>query len=277
MNQKILYIFTRTPLHVGAGSSVGAVDMPVQRERHTGFPIIPGSSIKGVIRYVAETLDQRADITPLFGAADDNDARAGDLTIGEARPLAFPVRSAKGSFGYITCPIALQRWAREAGIALPELPQPDDQCCLAGSKAILSNNKVVLEEYAFSNTDKFPERWEEELKNVITDPVWQEVLGRFVLLSDGDFTHFVKTITEINHHNKIDATTGTVAQGALFNIESVPAETLFFAPVIAIGRYAESESIDSMNCMEQIATNHPVMQFGGHSTTGLGFCSVKLG
>ncbi len=26
---RILYIFTRTPLHVGAGSSVGAIDQPI--------------------------------------------------------------------------------------------------------------------------------------------------------------------------------------------------------------------------------------------------------
>ena len=47
MQTKILYLFTRTPLHVGAGSSVGAIDQPIQRERHTGFPIIPASSLKG--------------------------------------------------------------------------------------------------------------------------------------------------------------------------------------------------------------------------------------
>jgi CRISPR-associated protein Cmr4 len=278
MNQKLLYIFTRTPLHVGAGSSVGAVDLPVQRERHTGHPIIPGSSIKGVIRYMAETLDERSDVTPLFGSIEGDDAKAGDLTFGGARPLAFPVRSAKGAFAYITSPIALQRWAREAGIDnLPDLSLLDDQTCQAGSKVLLTNNKVVLEEYAFTNNGAFPTEWEEALKNVIADPVWKEAIGRLVLLSDGDFSHFVKTTTEINHHNKIDATTGTVAQGALFNIESVPAETLFFAPVISIGRYNKSENVDSMACMEEIAQNHPVMQFGGHSTTGLGFCTVKLG
>ncbi len=47
MQTRILYLFTRTPLHVGAGASVGAIDQPVQRERHTGFPIVPGSSLKG--------------------------------------------------------------------------------------------------------------------------------------------------------------------------------------------------------------------------------------
>jgi len=49
MQTRILYLFTRTPLHVGAGSSVGAIDQPIVRERHTGFPIIPGSAIKGVL------------------------------------------------------------------------------------------------------------------------------------------------------------------------------------------------------------------------------------
>ena len=42
-NSRILYLFTRTPLHVGAGASVGAIDQPIQRERHTGFPVIPAS------------------------------------------------------------------------------------------------------------------------------------------------------------------------------------------------------------------------------------------
>lgn len=49
MQTKIMSIFTRTPLHVGCGSSVGAVDQPVVRERHTGYPVIPGSAIKGVL------------------------------------------------------------------------------------------------------------------------------------------------------------------------------------------------------------------------------------
>ena len=30
-NSRILYLFTRTPLHVGAGASVGAIDQPIQR------------------------------------------------------------------------------------------------------------------------------------------------------------------------------------------------------------------------------------------------------
>ena len=49
MTSRLLYLFTRTPLHVGAGASVGAIDQPIVRERPTGLPIIPGSSLKGVL------------------------------------------------------------------------------------------------------------------------------------------------------------------------------------------------------------------------------------
>lgn len=283
MKSNILYIFTRTPLHVGAGSSVGAVDLPVQRERHSRHPIIPGSSIKGVLRYTCETIDKLAQdkVDDLFGPGPDvvstgGEARAGDLTFGEARPLAFPVRSAKGSFAYVTCPVALQRWARDAGVTGDaELEHPKDQTCLAGHKVTLAERKkVVLEEYAFSHTGDFPAEWQNAIQAVIDDPVWREAAGRLVLLSDGDFSHFVATSTEISHHNKIDPKTGAVADGALFNIESVPAETLFFAPVSKVGRYEQTDSIAELS---SVMDNHPVFQFGGHSSTGLGFCSVKLG
>ena len=49
MKKQIMSIFTRTPMHVGAGSSVGIVDLPIIRERHTDYPVIPGSSLKGVL------------------------------------------------------------------------------------------------------------------------------------------------------------------------------------------------------------------------------------
>lgn len=281
MKTKQLLIFTRTPLHVGVGSSVGAVDLPVRRERHTNHPIIPGSSIKGVFRDAARHTIQNIDtIDDLFGPEtidNDSSARAGDVAFGEARPLAFPVRSAKGAFAYITCPFVLRRYARESEIAdLPVLPDPEDQTCHAGSKVVLDHNgkkRVVLEEYAFSQKDAFPDTWEKTLLGLSDDPVWQEAARRIVLLSDGDFAHFVTTTTEISTQTKIDATTGAVAKGALFNMECVPAETLFSAPVQVIGRY---KNTDALGELHKLVKARPVLQFGGNSTTGRGFCSISL-
>lgn len=281
MKTKQLLIFTRTPLHVGVGSSVGAVDLPVRRERHTNHPIIPGSSIKGVFRDAARnTISDANTIDDLFGPEtidNDSSARAGDVAFGEARPLAFPVRSAKGAFAYITCPFVLRRYARESGIDdLPVLPDPEDQSCLAGAKVVLDHNgtkRVVLEEYTFSQKEAFPEKWEKTLLGLSDDPVWQEASRRIVLLSDGDFAHFVTTTTEISTQTKIDAETGAVAKGALFNMECVPAETLFSAPVQIIGRYKHTDAVAEL---DKLAAAHPVLQFGGNSTTGRGFCSISL-
>ena len=53
MNRKIYFIKVLTPLHVGAGQGLSHVDLPIVREVHTGFPFVPGSSIKGSLRELA--------------------------------------------------------------------------------------------------------------------------------------------------------------------------------------------------------------------------------
>jgi len=273
MQKKLLYIFTRTPLHVGAGASVGAIDQPIIRERHTGFPVIPGSSIKGVLRDACRNDEQlKAKEEAIFGKQDD----AGKLTFGEAKILAFPVRSAKGSFAFITCPLALERFLRErpsdGQLKVPNEPQ--DMHCLAGDAVTITRagqTGIVLEEYRFNRTAAFPQDWEQALLSLLDDPVWQAGKGRFVFLSNGDFSHFVKNACEVSQHIKIDPKTGTVEGRFLFNLEAVPAETLFFAPVTALSR-ANGELAE----LEKLLQGKPVLQFGGDSTTGLGFCTVKL-
>ncbi len=52
----ILFLMNQTPMHAGSGDSLGIVDMPIQRERHTGFPKIEASSLKGALREAFESL-----------------------------------------------------------------------------------------------------------------------------------------------------------------------------------------------------------------------------
>lgn len=51
-----LFLVCETPLHAGSGDSLGVVDLPIQRERHTSFPKIEGSSLKGALRQASEDL-----------------------------------------------------------------------------------------------------------------------------------------------------------------------------------------------------------------------------
>ena len=50
----LIGIYTLTPTHCGSGQAAGAVDLPIIREAHTRFPILPATAIKGVARQFVE-------------------------------------------------------------------------------------------------------------------------------------------------------------------------------------------------------------------------------
>ncbi|HPZ82549.1 MAG TPA: RAMP superfamily CRISPR-associated protein, partial [Thermogutta sp.] len=47
-----LFLHAQTGLHPGTGTALGVVDLPVQRERHTQWPTIAASALKGILRDV---------------------------------------------------------------------------------------------------------------------------------------------------------------------------------------------------------------------------------
>jgi CRISPR-associated protein Cmr4 len=279
MLRNILYIYTRTPLHVGAGSSVGAIDHPVSRERATGTPNIPGSAIKGVIAdgYLEKDRKSRTEAgRALLGheKPEADDAKSGSVSFGEARLLAFPVRSAKGCFAWVTSPLLLQRWSRETGVNLGQIPTPVD-LQLYGDRTLLAHDgKVVLEDYAFIHTGAFAAAGtlaalmngsdSDTVKTVET--VWTTLAaGRLCLISDDLLAHFAMHACEIAYHNCIDDETGVVKDGLLFNQENVPAETLFYSVL----RELRPGALNNLAVPSTI-------QIGADATTGLGFCSTKL-
>ena len=50
MEALLLFVHALSPLHVGIGQGVGLIDLPIAREKATGLPILPGSSLKGALR-----------------------------------------------------------------------------------------------------------------------------------------------------------------------------------------------------------------------------------
>lgn len=285
---RILYIFTRTPLHVGAGASVGAIDMPIQRERHTGFPVIPASSLKGTFADEWNQANNGKVVRSeegewLFGSTDSNNPSAGALQFSEARLLAFPIRSARGSFAWITCPLILRRAYRDGAIQLDRSDlsdPPDDQAVFLGKGPLALGDKIVLEEYTFTSAGDLPNGLGEALKNLMpTDSVWQEVASRLVILSDGMMSFFAQNACEVAQHVRIDDETGTAASGALFNQENVPSETMFYSVLHAFqgrgDKFKAKAPVEALDTFEKKVNGKP-FQFGGDATTGLGWCTVKL-
>ena len=298
------FLFTRTPLHVGAGQSVGYVDLPIQRETHTRIPIVPGSSLKGVLRDLFPGDDPASKETRywLFGhdteEKEQSKYQAGVLLIGEARVLCFPVRSGKGSFAWITCPLALARYARDANLkdsqnqplptrfnSLTETPDAQGRLTImAGDEVTLTRTggtqqvrEVVLEEYTYlAQFNDALTQWENHLKDLpglADDPVWNLLAGRLVIVPDGIFSFYVQSACEIAQHVAIVDETGTAKEGALFNQENCPAETLFCGVMSAQkinGKPADGEN----GALSKLAgLNGKPLQIGGGATTGLGWCS----
>jgi CRISPR-associated protein Cmr4 len=272
MEQKIMRIFTRTPLHVGAGNSVGVVDSPVQRERHTRFPIIPGSSLKGVLRDLEVT---ESDKSWLFGEGSDKDSSAGSLLIGEARVLAFPVRSAKNSFAWITCPLILERFKRDAKCNF-EIPVFESENECFACEEVKLNEKVILEEYCFSSKGEPESDILGELKDIHPDEIWQSLGERLVIVSDEIFSYFVSNACEVVTRICVDDETGVVKEHALFNQEQVPSETMFYAVIGAQAMRGNSEEEALAKLSEALKNANSLIQVGGDETIGLGYCSVCL-
>jgi CRISPR-associated protein Cmr4 len=272
MKQKIMHIFTRTPLHVGAGNSVGVVDSPIMRERHTRIPIIPGSSLKGVLR---DLPGSEEDKDWLFGKGSDEEAAAGALLIGEARVLAFPVRSAKNSFAWITCPLALSRFKRDAGcdFAIPDISSENK--CLASAELGLKNN-VVLEEYCFEISGEIPGDILGELKDIHSDEVWSSLGERLAIVSDEIFSYFVANACEVVTRIRVNDATGTVDNGALFNQEQAPSETMFYASIGAQAMQGKSENEALNKLSDALKNSGRLIQVGANETIGLGYCSVNM-
>jgi len=112
----ILGLYSVTPVHAGSGAELSVVDLPIQRERHTQFPVIWGQSLKGVLRRAYEKTDNTdKEKTRVIFGPDTNNAsdHAGAISVGDAKILLFPVRSLKGVFAYVTCPLVLERFVED--------------------------------------------------------------------------------------------------------------------------------------------------------------------
>ena len=267
-----LGLYTETPLHCGAESGSGYVDLPIQRERHSHFPMIPGSTIKGVLRNESDWNGKTdAYFGPRFGESDARNP--GTISFSDGFVVAFPIRSTKEPFVWVTCPIVLERTLRSLEMTWPDkLPSLSDE--QAWSKG--TPGEIVLEELAVTVVPAPP-----ELDAVVTavasllptDPAFNYTRGifpaRLVVVSDQNFGQLVETGTEVLTRIAIDPVSGTTTgeKGHMFNEELVPRDTLFLCVLREIARGTETPfPLDLMP---------PTIRLGGEETIGRGVTWVR--
>ena len=307
-NVKPIFFKAMTGIHAGTGSDLGLVDLPIQRERHSGLPKIESSGVKGCLRDVFDDLLKRNDggnlpddfVEVAFGPEDSGDKHAGSVAFTDARLLLFPVRSARGVFAYATCPYILKRLAEDfalAGIDIDIGAMAENEKAQVSSKKLLvaDSGKAVLEEYTLeAAVTGYAVKLANDIANWLglTDRTY--VRDNLIILSDDDFKDFARNNTEIITRVKIDNKKGTVAKGALFTEELLPSETVMYSLVMAskifiekdmraasktVIKANEKEGADEAKYLiDTIEANLPgYIQIGGDETIGKGLCRVKMG
>jgi len=306
--KRMLFIYVETPLHVGGGRSLGAVDLPIQRERTTGYPMVQASSLKGKLRALADPQGKddgrlsREEFLAIFGPEAKQGASeyAGALSVGDARLLLFPVRSLAGVFAWTTSRNTLARFRREAettGLKLDwELPtEPDKNQAWIGEGTVLeAGDSVVLEEFSFApQTEPLVNtiaQWlaREALPQTKEYEYWRDSLSqRLCILPEDAFRDFTLYATEVETHVKLDPSTKTVATRALWTSESLPADSLLYAPLLATpsragrrgagDRWEPTVEVDGegiLRKIEEIGLTRA--QLGGDETTGQGMVALRL-
>ena len=287
----VLTFYAQTPVHMGSGTSVSYVDNPIQREKHTDFPILAGSGIKGVIRDLAQRKWDKDKVDVIFGPEKDAEEYASCVSFTDAKILLYPVRSVKGVFAYITCPYVLKRFKNELNSIWKdsrlnvEFQNVSDNEVLVCSESDLKidGNEVALEEFVFNvrttnqDVDSLAESLSEFLPREIRDDNFFK--KHFAIVSDNVFRDFTRYAIEIRTRIRIDQTTGTVTEGALFTVELVPAESVFYGFVFAMDPYRPIQGVEDAkkvcNEMKEIL-NDSIIQLGGDETLGMGLIKVKI-
>jgi CRISPR-associated protein Cmr4 len=322
---KPLFLHCQSPLHAGSGSDLGIVDLPIQRERHTSFPKIESSSLKGALREAEEykavikiqdnstekAFENLVKLNRVFGFDDADVGKfskkkllddgftvekngekkvhkdfAGAIGFTDARLLLFPIKSMKGVFAWATCERVLRQFESDMKLTEGNIELNFSQLDVSESNALVStksnlvigsSSKVVLEEYAFTVSKN---TFVDELGKWLADTVFKgansyikkKIQEDIVILSDDDFKDFVNLSTEVITRIKIDNETGTVADGALFTEEYLPAESILYSLVLISDEFSGRDDRMTKDKVQAFfKENLPnQIQVGGNATLGKG-------
>lgn len=328
----ILFVYAETSLHAGSGTAVGAVDLPIQRERMSDLPLVQGSGIKGALReQLKDTLETMKRNQPkhetdpkdhlwltLFGHEPPRDGAApspeqemfaGAMSLTDARLLLFPVRTVVGGWAWATCPMILERLFRDLETVKLQAPVwttrvLEEGAARVGTKcSVLADGALLIEDVEYPaepdpqvdalavwlKTNAMPSGEAAKSYGAFGD----RLSGQLVVLPDTELKFLTQHATEVVTRIRIDPKTGTVADGALWSEESLPAETVLYSlALFSEGRrpsprskaketgekpqerspYSRSELRDEITAAVGKKSR---IQLGGDRTTGRGVVALR--
>lgn len=282
----MMNMVAQTAIHAGAGQALSVIDLPIQRENHTQYPVIFGSSLKGSLRFRAnQVIDDKQKVASVFGAeSQSEDSFAGAVMVSDAKLLLLPVRSLNGYFKWVTSPALLRRYANDCERAkqkqdeLSNLDlQIDNQNVLVAEK---NHDTLFLEEFALT---AHKNNALEKVVNILSERfnLDKNALSRqLAVVNDDMFTYLAQNSTPVNAHIALDENK-TVKKGALWYEETLPSETVMYSLLLCQSSRNKdfalnSEHIANIIRQEILPDDNRYLQVGGNETVGMGWFAVNF-
>ena len=281
----LLSFYAISPIHAGSGASVATVDLPIQRERHTGYPHIQASGVKGAMRdhfrkfFQSNNQNSSSNlndvINKIFGS-DEQDGWnkeniPGLISVSDAKLLAFPMRSNFAPFVWVTCPTILKRFKNDLEFIGVNLDIQDKNFNFEKDTAIpiignFNNVKEIILE------DAVVKLLEQSFHTNFISQNFPDI-ERLILISDEMFDYCISSCTEIQTNIKIDSKTGTTQDGSLRYQEFLPSDSVLYSIIYFGSNLNDIQATQVKNYIQD--TIKEFIQIGGDSTLGKGICKIK--
>ena len=309
MSSYLTFIHVLSALHAGTGQGSGIIDLPIAREKATGLPYVPGSSLKGALRTSCpETISPEPGKTvkriQLFGNEEiiDGSAAAGTIQISDQRLLLLPVRSLAGTFAWVTSPYVLRRLVRdmgEMGHAKLEVPSIQDmhQALVINDPSdanakedvcqllVTDEGAIYLEDldlHAEKQGDAV-RKWADWLgQQIFSDEKdWQlQLRQRLCVVHNDVFSFLLKTATEVIARIRLEEERKAVKKGGLWYEEALPTETVLSGLALVTPRSKARNGQEELTAEDiRVAfksLTRKNLQLGGKATVGRGQCRILL-
>jgi CRISPR-associated protein Cmr4 len=271
MHTRPFLLHALSPLHAGTGHAADIIDLPTARMKATGIPFVPGSSIKGVLRDARRPGDHTEAV---FGPLKDPTTHAGALVVGDARLLALPVRSFRGTFAWATSPLLLLLAARDLETRIPVPAIPGRGARLAPGSACGHKGHLYLDDLDLPAEESAEvARWA-HLLAPLASPGEDIFTKRLAVVDDETMTFLWETATQVDARVRLSEATRTVAPGALWLEESLPPETLLLGLLAADRSRRVGVDLAPDAVLGFALPGEEVLQLGGKASIGRGRCRM---
>lgn len=276
MGSKVFLMYAETELHAGKGMDIGVVDLPIQRERTTKFPIIQG--VKGALR--ANIIDREIDKQKIFGSEpgeNEQETQPGTIAFSEARILLFPVRNPDRLFVWVTCPLVLIRFLKNfENSYAKDLIKNIENTQIGDSEAITLDiqDHVWLEDIELkAKKCVWLTGFSKKISETVSDTKYikDKIASDIVVVNDNVFSQIVETMTNVIPRVRIDHAKGIVETGALWYEEYLPQDTVMYF----VARETAYSKDNELNSLEE-ALKDKVISIGGKETLGKGLVTLKV-